>query len=171
MIGVGLLTKSGVLEILGGVLVVAAVVLILLPFLTSWRPGLSRRKAREAKLSAQGEIAGMVARQIDNVLLRTLQGRREQGRALLNEPTNGIFIRPVADKAERWYQGVQELLNAGQRRRFIEAGPFWTGTPVAMVSSLKDHLRVLDEIINEMCVVPEPVLSPNAEWYRRALGR
>jgi hypothetical protein len=100
-----------------------------------------------------------------------LEGRRDQGKALLAEASNGLFIRLTADKAERWYQDVQLALDQLQRRHFIDAGSFWSATPAALTNSLKDHLRALGEIINDLRAVPEPVLSPHAEWYRRALEK
>jgi len=201
-IGVGLLTKSGVLEILGGVFLVAALVLILLPPLTSRRPRLPKisttleppppvpgqHKSGQTLVSgdnlkvvvtptpahatAQAYPPTVSVGPDNSAIVRTLHGLREQGRGILADVSaaGAVVSRLTADKAGRWLQEVRLELDQDQREHFDRAGTFWSSTPSALMDSLKDRIRALDEIINDLCAVPEPVLSPNAEWYRRKLG-
>ena len=74
---------------------------------------------------------------------------------------SGVDDRLLGDQAAAWYRQVRLALDPSQRRLFTTAaGPFNTTGGLEISVSLDSHLAVLDKIINELCVVPEPSFGP-----------
>jgi hypothetical protein len=137
------------MRLVGICLFLVAVALLVLG-VSDWLRGRGRRRLA-------GEIApaaAMPALGSDSVI-RALQGLAERGRQLLWEVSSGPFVRPVAEKAERWYAEVQQALPIDQRDRFVkEPGPFRTGSSSDIAGTLRAHIGALEQITSDMCYVP-----------------